>query len=1035
MGRRPPIPKDEISDKNSLNRRKSMPVTKRERNGAIKKFWTIALVKEKSSIWDDYEAQGKRTSRYREIAKTLLSKPKAIRKTPKKIDQKPENITGSTDSKHKESEQNPKPKGFYFESCSTDDETNIKSDITSNKRKSKGNRNSIRAQKSNVNTPSPKTIMIPQRTAKSVQFSNIKSDDEGFQTPTKTKQLDNVNNKKHDENKAAASPGVQNTTGGEEKENVIVNNVQKGRKKKAKLTRKRAKSDVLPRKSIVLDDGCREIAPNKEKEGEPELFPEGENYGGVWGKNWAYATDAGKSSIWEDFALPEVMNIEGRLTRRKLKGSDDEAVNYSENKPKKLSISYAQRQRFKLEKERREREKKKALSRRHSFTTLTDLMLDNFNVNDFKEGKYTLSLPSPEEDFQLVKYIQSKKLDNPNISNSELYDEISKTVALPPAPKLKRSRSVERLKPLHDSDDDLSDYPQDNLIFQRKEAKEYVSKISDLNFKITQTAIENEDLVQLAKKAITKLDKTVNFVKCRIDDIDFDYTIDPKSTKLYSLLTEYDDILTDLLLDSFFLNFQTHKMSPDFETKYAIYANPDFDDEHRMFLARKLAFLIRDINNGVRTVEDVAGMITDCFFDTGVSLDENDILVKATNVLKGCMRPNIPRSLEDFFEHCKKYLLMYHQRAGYEIDQTFRYQTNKTEARVLSTRVWEAGDEVKFITGILAELTPEEEERLNNRDFSFIPVTNGRDISFKVKKKIEIGEELTVYYGDDYFGENNRECMCMTCEKLQRGHFAPVEARVIESLGDEDYQRPRDLRKNKFRVGSNYYEGYNGFVERNEKVVKKKKDVNACVSCKVELNNENRVLEKMDTSTLSFTHCNRCYRHELIFDIEWPKRKFVPKRIRTRAEKILDSESPELKRDSSISPKKKRKSEWKGTDEVLGKIPPLSVPKPMLVWVDPDDPNVPLWWPAIIIPNSQRDETMPDEPDDEEDITIVYLTTPLEFSNVNCNDTRIFDPEKEPYKTFSLHPDFENNQQIAIATHYFRTGELPHRLQWEYFEG
>lgn len=105
----------------------------------------------------------------------------------------------------------------------------------------------------------------------------------------------------------------------------------------------------------------------------------------------------------------------------------------------------------------------------------------------------------------------------------------------------------------------------------------------------------------------------------------------------------------------------------------------------------------------------------------------------------------------------------------------------------------------------------------------------------------------------------------------------------------------------------------------------------------------------------------------------------MPKKIRTRTEKIIDSQSPELKRDSSISPKKKRKSEWNGAEEVLGKLPPLNVSKPTLVWVDPDDPSVPLWWPAIIIPNSQRDETMPEEPENEDEITIVYLTTPLEL--------------------------------------------------------
>jgi SET domain-containing protein len=38
-------------------------------------------------------------------------------------------------------------------------------------------------------------------------------------------------------------------------------------------------------------------------------------------------------------------------------------------------------------------------------------------------------------------------------------------------------------------------------------------------------------------------------------------------------------------------------------------------------------------------------------------------------------------------------------------------------------------------------------------------------ISFKVIREIKCGEEITVYYGKHYFGENNCECRCVTCEK------------------------------------------------------------------------------------------------------------------------------------------------------------------------------------------------------------------------------------------------------------------------------
>lgn len=41
---------------------------------------------------------------------------------------------------------------------------------------------------------------------------------------------------------------------------------------------------------------------------------------------------------------------------------------------------------------------------------------------------------------------------------------------------------------------------------------------------------------------------------------------------------------------------------------------------------------------------------------------------------------------------------------------------------------------------------------------------NGNSITFKVIRPIEIGEELTCFYSNSYFGENNCECLCESCE-------------------------------------------------------------------------------------------------------------------------------------------------------------------------------------------------------------------------------------------------------------------------------
>ncbi|KAJ9091470.1 hypothetical protein QFC21_007205 [Naganishia friedmannii] len=47
-------------------------------------------------------------------------------------------------------------------------------------------------------------------------------------------------------------------------------------------------------------------------------------------------------------------------------------------------------------------------------------------------------------------------------------------------------------------------------------------------------------------------------------------------------------------------------------------------------------------------------------------------------------------------------------------------------------------------------------------------------ITFRVLRRIRTGEELTTWYGDNYFGPGNRDCLCLTCEHAHRGGFTRV---------------------------------------------------------------------------------------------------------------------------------------------------------------------------------------------------------------------------------------------------------------------
>ncbi|KAJ3335299.1 hypothetical protein HDU83_000401, partial [Entophlyctis luteolus] len=290
----------------------------------------------------------------------------------------------------------------------------------------------------------------------------------------------------------------------------------------------------------------------------------------------------------------------------------------------------------------------------------------------------------------------------------------------------------------------------------------------------------------------------------------------------------------------------------------------------------------------------------------------------------------------DFREHMKRYFSMYLPSAGFEIARTYRYKSSgKIEACIIASKKWRPGDEIRHCTGYIAELTDQDEAHLSTRDFSvmystrkgcmclflgparfvnhdcqpnckFIP-TGTNAICFKVLREIHPGDEITAYYGGDYFGDNNRECLCATCEEAGVGGFAPSRSdaaamvvgrgaeRVLnEILGDGDFEKPvvAKLRKSKMRseAWSYYRNAFPGVdfgdgPETEPAVTGRSasapsmvdapaasgKEQKSCINCGASGPEAFGEPELWDEKIPE--RCFRCDRNWKVFGVEWPQRK------------------------------------------------------------------------------------------------------------------------------------------------------------------
>ncbi|CEP07694.1 hypothetical protein [Parasitella parasitica] len=275
----------------------------------------------------------------------------------------------------------------------------------------------------------------------------------------------------------------------------------------------------------------------------------------------------------------------------------------------------------------------------------------------------------------------------------------------------------------------------------------------------------------------------------------------------FKVLSRYDDLFTDIFLDNLFLWFNTIKMNND-------HRRP------RVPNGKILNIIQRNILEKAKVMDAVTELLTLDYF-------------------KHYLTAKNQKQVHEFIQHMKRYLYMYMPNAGYEVGDTRRYGSNgrRVEACLVATKDWQVGDEMRLLTGMIACLDPKDDAELKkgNRDFSVMWSTRKNcsclflgparfanhdcdsnckfismgqnSIGFKVIKNIQCGEEITVYYGKHYFGEDNCECRCLTCENLCMGYFASLETKEntpIDAKEEEQGGTRRSTRKRKSALHEEY---------------------------------------------------------------------------------------------------------------------------------------------------------------------------------------------------------------------------------------
>lgn len=236
-------------------------------------------------------------------------------------------------------------------------------------------------------------------------------------------------------------------------------------------------------------------------------------------------------------------------------------------------------------------------------------------------------------------------------------------------------------------------------------------------------------------------------------------------------LCDIDDLATSLIVDVF-LGFNTHKMDINFKKKYK--CEKELKPVIEIFLK----------NQCMKTA--FYALWNKKYIPDHLYKDSYKKLVK---------------------DHIERYIGMFYHDSGFIIEPCYRYSLeNKIGAKVVATSFWYKNETIKRLVGCVAELTEKEENEIlhvGKNDFSVMfscrkkcaqlwlgPaayinhdcrancmfVSNDKGTAWvKVLRDIKPGDEIVCFYSSNFFGENNSNCECNSCEKMHKGAFETNE--------------------------------------------------------------------------------------------------------------------------------------------------------------------------------------------------------------------------------------------------------------------